>query len=251
MATVAAPIIQEEMDDWVHLGGGNSGIVGDSRHRGGFHLSAEDVPADDYSRRRDPNGADGPYVDWLYACAGDFSHGNNELLRVMHRNVLSRLMRGELRMICQFIGKPWVDRPVYYWARWNGTKNIQRYTGSGHDHWSHISWYRSRVDQRANLWVPPSAMPKPPAAPKRDWTEDLIMSLPTLRKGSKGEYVKRSQALLAAAGFPPANSFRRDHTPDGVAGTGWDTAVRKFQKSERIKVDGIQGKDTWTKILKG
>src|SRR5690606_11389241 len=132
---------------------GNSGIVGNSAHTYGFHLGANEVPASDYSRARDPNGADGPYVNWSYACAGDFSHRRDERLRAMHRDVLARLMRGELPMICEFIGQPWAAQPVYYWARWNGIGTLRRYTGAGHDHWSHISWYRSTVDQRAHLWT--------------------------------------------------------------------------------------------------
>jgi hypothetical protein len=150
---VAAPVVLAEMADWVALGGGNSGIVGNAAHTFGFHVAANELPADDYSRVQDPNGSDGPYVNWDYACAGDFGHGGDESLRAMHRALLARLMRGELPMICEFIGQPWADQPVYYWARWNGVGVLQRYTGQGHDMWSHISWYRSTVDQRAYLWV--------------------------------------------------------------------------------------------------
>lgn len=150
---IAAPIISAEMNDWTSLGGGNSGIVGDATHSFGFHVAADELPSSDYSRTVDPNGADGPYVNWDYSCAGDFSHRNDPSLRAMHANVLARLMRGEMPMVCEFIGKPYADQPVYYWARWNGISTLQRYTGQGHDTWSHISWYRSMVDQRAGLWV--------------------------------------------------------------------------------------------------
>lgn len=160
MTVVPPPVIESEMADWVLLGGGNSGIVGDANHTYGFHCSAEDISADDYSRWRDPNGSDGPYVDWSYASAGDFSHKNDPALRAMHANVLGRLMAGEMPMICEFIGKPWADQPVLYWARWNGIDTLQKYTGSGHDTWSHISWYRSMVNQRANLWTPPKPKAK-------------------------------------------------------------------------------------------
>lgn len=153
---VAAPVITAEMADWTRLGGGNSGIVGDAAHAYGFHCAANEIPASDYSRARDPNGADGPFTRWDYACAGDFAHRNDERLRGMHRAVLARLMRGELPMIAEFIGQPWSDRPVYYWARWNGVGTLQRYTGDGHDTWSHIAWYRSRANQRAYLWTPGS-----------------------------------------------------------------------------------------------
>lgn len=155
MATaVAAPVIEAEMKDWKSLGGGNSGIVANpDTHDYGFHMAAFAIGPDDYSRWRDPNGSDGPYVDWDYCCAGDFDHKNNADLRKMHANVLNGLMNGKYPMICEFIGQPWADKPVYYWARWNGIDTLQRYTGQGHDHWSHISWYRSKANQRAYLWV--------------------------------------------------------------------------------------------------
>jgi hypothetical protein len=151
---IAAPIISSEMNEWVALGGGNSGIVGDANHSFGFHVAADELPSSDYSRTVDPQGSDGPYVNWDYSCAGDFSHHNDETLRAKHATVLARLMAGEMSMICEFIGKPFSDQPVLYWARWNGIKTLQRYTGQGHDTWSHISWYRSMVDQRAGLWTP-------------------------------------------------------------------------------------------------
>ena len=156
---VVAPVIVEEMNEWTAIGGGNSGIVGDPSHSYGFHLAAQELSPTDYSRWRDPNGSAGPYVDWSYACAGDFSHGYDPGLMEMHRLVLQRLMNGELQMICEFIGKPFADQPVLYWARWNGDQTLQRYTGTGHDSWSHISWYRSRVDQRAYLWTPGPVSP--------------------------------------------------------------------------------------------
>ena len=155
---IPAPVIVAEQVAHTALGGSNSGICGDPSHTYGFHLAANEVGPSDYSRWRDPNGSDGPYVNWSYCCAGDFRHGGNTILRAKHRDVLARLMRGELPMICEFIGKPWADQPVYYWARWNGVETLQRYNGAGHDLWSHISWYRSKVDQPAHLWTTPPSM---------------------------------------------------------------------------------------------
>lgn len=238
---IAAPIIEDEMRDWVALGGINLGIVGNDAHTSGFHRAANEISATDYSRRRDPNGADGPYVNWNYACAGDFSHDNDEALRALHRNVLARLMRGELSMICEFIGKPWADRPVFYWARWNGVTTLKLYTGHGHDRWSHISWYRSRVNQHAYLWRP--TPPTPPITPPvQDWTKQLIMSLPTLSRGSSGSFVRRLQGLLISAGST-------DSRVDGDFGVATERAVRREQEQSRIKVDGIAGPQTWTKLL--
>lgn len=170
------------MADWTRLGGGNSGIVGNAAHTYGFHCAADEIPASDYSRERDPNGADGPYAHWDYACAGDFAHRNDERLRAMHRALLARLMRGELPMICEFIGKPWSDRPVYYWARWNGVGTLQLYTGDGHDKWSHVSWYRSRANQRAYLWAPTSAPAPTPPSRSGDmpmgWADEDVIRVP-------------------------------------------------------------------------
>lgn len=145
-----APVLVAEMDDWIAAGGTNLGCVGDRNHGTGFHRGANFVPASDYSRRRDPNGADGPFVNWNWSCASDFRHGGDPRLRDLGRVVLARLMAGAYPMICEFIGQPWPDRPVMYWSRWEGV--LREYTGEGHDVWFHLSLIRSRADQRAYLW---------------------------------------------------------------------------------------------------
>lgn len=249
---VASPVIVAEMSEWVSLGGTNLGIAADNytNHPSGFHRAANEVPSTDYSRRRDPNGADGPFINWNYACAGDFAHNNNATLRAMHLDVLTRLMHGEFPMICEFIGKPWADQPVYYWARWNGITNLQKYTGSGHDRWSHISWYRSRVNERAHLWIkdsesspiPPKPAPSTPVDDTHNWTEKIVNNLPVLRKGDRGTSVRRLQGLLIAAGST-------DSKIDGDFGAATDRAVRREQSQFKLKIDGIVGKDTWTKLL--
>jgi hypothetical protein len=151
---VCAPTIAAELAEWTTLGGGNSGCVGNLAHTYGFHRGAAFVPRTDYSRANDPAGPDGA-VDGSWCCAGDFAHAGNPRLRAMHAGLLARLMADdpELRMICEFIGQPWPDKSVYYWARWNGVGVIQLYTGAGHDTWSHISKYRSRANQPAKLWT--------------------------------------------------------------------------------------------------
>jgi hypothetical protein len=154
---IAAPAIQAEMNEWVALGGSNSGIVGayDGSHPTGFHRAGFEVPTTDYSRRHDPGR---PY-DMAWCCAGDFSHDKQPALRARHAALLARLKSGDpaLSMIVEFIGQPWPDKPVMYWARWDGVKTLKRYTGKGHDHWSHISWQRSRANERANLWTSTTA----------------------------------------------------------------------------------------------
>lgn len=59
----------------------------------------------------------------------------------------------------------------------------------------------------------------------------------TLRKGDEGEDVKALQRALAAAGFPPG-------AVDGQFGPATDAAVRAFQASRTLLVDGIAGART-------
>ena len=160
---VCAPAITAEMGDWVALGGGNSGCCADKAHTYGFHRAGGNVPVTDYSRSHE---ASKP-ADLSYACAGDFRHGGNGALRAMHAVVLARLVRGELPMICEFIGQPWAGTPVLYWARWNGITTLKHYTGPGHGEWSHISWWRSRARERAFLWTGATQLPVTAPAPTR------------------------------------------------------------------------------------
>jgi hypothetical protein len=157
----AAPAHVGQMKIWTALGGGNSGIVGNAAHTRGFHRGASFVPPTDYSRRRDPNGADGPYKGWGYCCAGDYHHGGNKTLRARHAALLTRLLDGddELDQVCEFIGQPWENKPVVYWFR--GDK-LKRFTGRGHDMWSHVSVWRSDSVDQPPLWLPRAAPAAPP-----------------------------------------------------------------------------------------
>jgi hypothetical protein len=242
----AAPIILAEMKTWTSLGGGNSGIVGNAAHTYGFHVAADELPSSDYSRTRDHNGADGPYINWNYACAGDFDHKNDPVLRHMHADVLWRLMHGELPMICEFIGKPWADGPVYYWARWNGVDKIQKYTGQGHDHWSHISWFRSKVDEAANLWTAASTDPAPVPTP----TPTPVH--PVVKRGDSGDAVRHVQ-MFFRNNFPAYRNsvgFQRYQliVVDGSYGYQTEAWVKEFQKRTNLPKDGVVGPATLTKM---
>lgn len=65
----------------------------------------------------------------------------------------------------------------------------------------------------------------------------MIPTLPMLKRGSRGRYVK---ALQIALGIADDSSF------------GWDTtnAVVDFQTESCIEVDGIVGQETWREIIK-
>lgn len=61
---------------------------------------------------------------------------------------------------------------------------------------------------------------------------------PTLRRGSTGEIVKHLQRRLNILGFGQL-------VVDGVFGPATEEAVKKFQQSYNLVVDGIVGKSTW------
>ncbi len=66
-------------------------------------------------------------------------------------------------------------------------------------------------------------------------------SFPTLRKGSRNSAVADLQRRLAAAGYS-------DVAVDGIFGSRTDAAVRIFQRSRRLGVDGIVGPQTWSAL---
>jgi hypothetical protein len=235
MTCVCASAIVAEMSDWVKLGGGNSGCCGNNAHTYGFHRAASEVPTSDYSRRHEPGK---PYnMNW--ACAGDFHHGYKPALMAAHAKLLGELMAGKHPMICEMITKPWASKPVYYWARWNGNSTLQKYTGSGHDHWSHISWWRSKANQRPYLWTPGGSTPTP--APVAPGTVAPKYPGSPLKASSKVDAnVRTWQAQAKARGM--------SITVDGIFGPGTTSTVKKFQGANGWVVDGIIGPITWSGI---
>ncbi|MCK0470272.1 peptidoglycan-binding protein [Halalkalibacter sp. APA_J-10(15)] len=67
-------------------------------------------------------------------------------------------------------------------------------------------------------------------------------SLVIVRKGTIGHLTRVLQASLYIAGFK-LNPF------NGIFGKVTDKAVRKFQRANQLSVDGIAGKNTWSKLF--
>ena len=68
---------------------------------------------------------------------------------------------------------------------------------------------------------------------------------PTIRKGSKGEYVKLLQTSLISLGYSCGKCC-----VDGDFGSATLSAVKAFQKDHGLVVDGIVGPKTWAEINK-
>jgi hypothetical protein len=81
----------------------------------------------------------------------------------------------------------------------------------------------------------PSLIPKPPELPPIPKPPPVSRELPVLQLGSKGEDVEYVQLLLFV---------------DGIFGKVTEQAVKDFQKSEGLTVDGIVGPNTWKALLK-
>ena len=67
------------------------------------------------------------------------------------------------------------------------------------------------------------------------------MAEPVLKKGSNDPAVRDLQEALKALGYDPGPI-------DGVFGAKTETAVKKFQQTREIPVDGVVGRVTWINI---
>lgn len=70
-----------------------------------------------------------------------------------------------------------------------------------------------------------------------------VSGYPTLRKGSKGDYVKKVQQNLIARKYGLKKA-------DGKFGGNTDREVRNFQEIHRLEIDGIVGPATWKELSK-
>ena len=71
-------------------------------------------------------------------------------------------------------------------------------------------------------------------------------TLPTLRRGSKGEYVTLLQTKLIQRGYN-----LEPFGADGSFGAKTEAAVVAFQKNNNLVADGIVGKNTWNALTSG
>lgn len=70
----------------------------------------------------------------------------------------------------------------------------------------------------------------------------VALELPVLRRGMKGEAVEALQVLLSAA-------TQYNLAPDGSFGSATENALKAYQKSAHLDVDGSCGKATWSSLL--
>lgn len=71
---------------------------------------------------------------------------------------------------------------------------------------------------------------------------NTLKGCPTLKKGASGNITKLLQEKLVTLGYST-------NGVDGIFGSGTYFAVREFQKTRGLSVDGIVGQNTWRKLL--
>ena len=79
-------------------------------------------------------------------------------------------------------------------------------------------------------------------AQKTTQEESVVITMQTMRNGSKGTQVKVLQWLLNEKGHYPGKA-------DGIFGPNTLSAVKGFQKMKGLTVDGVVGAQTWAKLL--
>ena len=109
----------------------------------------------------------------------------------------------------------------------NGVNNTQTSTG---DNWISRLQAECNVQSFSNQAVDGIAGPA------------TLAGCPTLRKGASGNITKLLQEKLVKLGY-------NTNGVDGIFGSGTYSAVREFQKTKGLSIDGIVGQNTWRKLL--
>lgn len=116
-------------------------------------------------------------------------------------------------------------------------------------HWLHIETHPTVADDQTPIaslvgtgpTPAPPIVPAPPVVPPSGGST-VTVTVPTIRRGAKGGWVKKCQAILSA-------NMGQDIAADGDFGSRTDAAVRNVQTFFGLTVDGIVGPRTWTVLF--
>ena len=109
-----------------------------------------------------------------------------------------------------------------------------------------------KYDAEPNAPAAPStpatpAAPTTPAAPATPAPTTVTITLPILKKGSKGESVKAVQRMLHCLGY----KIGTVNPIDGSFGVKVEAAVKAFQKKKGVPQTAEVDEATWNEFLKG
>tara|TARA_R110000823_G_scaffold95816_5_gene208889 strand:- start:626 stop:1450 length:825 start_codon:yes stop_codon:yes gene_type:complete len=99
-------------------------------------------------------------------------------------------------------------------------------------------WYKpTSTTYKDDAKLKKAATIEPPAQPPAS-------SMPLVKRGSRGAHVKVLQTKLSKLGFRVSKNPKYSGI-DGIAGSMTIAALKRFQKSRSLTVDGLCGKNTW------
>lgn len=116
--------------------------------------------------------------------------------------------------------------------------------------WWHHQWRNAAMSEFPAPLLRDAESEKAPAEQTVDWAgivaalyrQRVEVTWKPLRRGSRGDAVRTTQHRLGAHGFDPGR-------PDGVFGWRTGRAVKRFQRSRRLPVDGVVGIRTFDALL--
>jgi hypothetical protein len=121
--------------------------------------------------------------------------------------------------------------PSYLWL----VANAQRF---GFYPYAVEPWHWEYNPPASGVGPQPRPQPQPPSTQR-----------PTLRQGSRGPAVQEAQSRLNVWLASRPSYHGRPLVVDGVLGLRTHAAVRAFQQSAGLKVDGVIGPPTWARLL--
>ena len=117
--------------------------------------------------------------------------------------------------------------------------NVMEHTGLGYNgqtvECSGKVYYKATMDKKWTHWAVPKCV-----------EGDVPVTLPTLRKGDKGEYVTLMQTKLIQLGYNLS-----PYGADGKFGSKTEEALKAFQRNNDLTPDGVCGKKSWEALNSG
>jgi len=102
-------------------------------------------------------------------------------------------------------------------------------------------WYNISFEGKEG-WVKDDFMIKLATTSSDEPAQTTVKNSSTLRKGDRGDNVKKLQKALIYLGY-------LNDSADGVFGANTDAAVRKYQKQNGLAVDGLAGRKTQSAVF--
>ena len=177
------------------------------------------------------------FQDWLFKMYGFDLYGDTVATQWNHKDNWCKKGTIGVDAIPQNV---YVSLFIKKDGKWTHTGGY--YNGSTIECSNCVQYYKTMAKNRWTHWAIAkcfaSSYEEPPKEQEKPMTNNN--NLPTLRKGSKGEYVTLLQTKLANLGYNLGKSG-----VDGDFGSATLAAVKQFQKDRGLKADGVVGEKTW------